>query len=641
MTRGNQAKQERQPKKVRHLANLEPDVGRALSVAWSPEGTRLAVAGKDGLVVLTARGRPLWEDRRVDSFVYSVAWSPDGSRIARSGQRSALRVHHAESGDVLAESSAPTANALSWSPEGQVLAAGGDDRRIHVYEGATLRELQVRSGHTRILWDVSWSPDGRRIASASEDCTVRIWEPEREDPIFEGVEHRGWVYQARWSPDGRVLASASSDRTVCLWEGRFFEPLELLIDEQRASFRSVAWAPDSRHLATGTEDGEVVLWDVASMRLLGRLASHGHAVHALAFSSDGAQLASAAGDGKVCLWDTADLLKRRAPATAYKREPFDEDERPSWENTKGGGDGCLGGVEIDQLCGGAGAVAFSGDGYRLFVGGPGGSLQAMSVARGVVGWERSGLHRGALQSLALSPEGERLASTGEDGIVRILASDDGSLLCQAKVCEGAAPDVCWSPDGQRLAVACRDRHVRVIAAPSGREILTMPAETDANTIAWSPDGTLLASGHDDGSVLLWDAAMVRLRRLFRHRTRLVWCVRWSPDGRVLASAGYDGSIWLWDPLSSGEPRRLTGRSTQVNHLAWSPDGLRLAAGFGSGDRTVRIWNARTGAAVITYRLPEQWTWRLAWSPGGALLASSHDAGVCRLWSTRSDEERAR
>src|SRR6516164_1387630 len=121
----------------------------------------------------------------------------------------------------------------------------------------------------------------------------------------------------------------------------------------------------------------------------------------------------------------------------------------------------------------------------------------------------------------------------------------------------------------------------------GGKLLHLAWQAHTNTtlaFALSPDEHTLASGSDDGSILLWS----------NWHTKDTWCLAFSPDGNLLASGSEDGSVRLWE-ASLGTPLEDIPHPGAVFSLAWSPDGSLLASGDIAG--TTRLWERQqTGPA---------------------------------------------
>ncbi len=110
-----------------------------------------------------------------------------------------------------------------------------------------------------------------------------------------------------------------------------------------------------------------------------------------------------------------------------------------------------------------------------------------------------------------------------------------------------------------------------------------------NAVAWSPDGTRIASGSDDGTVQVWDAASGKILTFYHGHSDMVIAVAWSPDGTRIASASSDKTVQVWDAAKGDNVYTYAGHSDAVNTVAWSPDGTHIASA--SSDKTVQVWDA--------------------------------------------------
>jgi WD40 repeat protein len=247
-----------------------------------------------------------------------------------------------------------------------------------------------------------------------------------------------------------------------------------------------------------------------------------------------------------------------------------------------------------------------------------------------------------------SPDGQRLASAGEDHAVKVWDAARGQEARTLRGHTGAVTSVCWSPDGQRLASAGEDGTVMVWDAENGQKVHTLKGHTKSVTsVCWSPDGTRLASAARrpatearmpgdtkvkvSEKVKVWDAQTGQEILTLQEDTYWVKSVCWSPDGQRLATdSGY--RVRVWDGVSShvnlsaplGSP---WGHTSAVQSVCWSPDGQRLASA--SLDQTVKVWDAATRREVLSFQGHTGGVFSVCWSPDGKRLASGsgvHDAG---------------
>ncbi|MER7794601.1 hypothetical protein [Streptomyces sp. NPDC097640] len=193
----------------------------------------------------------------------------------------------------------------------------------------------------------------------------------------------------------------------------------------------------------------------------------------------------------------------------------------------------------------------------------------------------------------------------------------------------------FSPDGRTLATGSEDGSVRLWEAATGKLRTTLTGRVQV--LAFSPDGRTLAAGSADGQVRLWEVATGRDRTTFTAHTGQVEALAFSPDGRRLATASsFDDTVRLWNATAvrphttlAGEPTILTGEARNVRSLAFSPDGRTLATG--SSDGPVRLWNTATGRVRDTLTGHTRVVGLVAFSADGRTLATSSYDGTARLW----------
>ncbi len=200
------------------------------------------------------------------SWVRSVAFSPDGQRLASASQDGTVKIWDSATGkELFALKGHPAGvTSVAFNPDGQRLASASNDQTVKIWDSATGKELFALKGHAGPVRSVAFSPDGQRLASGSDDNTLKIWDSATGKELFALKGHAGWVNSVAFSPDGQRLASASDDQTVKIWDSATGKEL-FALKGHAGPVWSVAFSPDGQRLASANEDGSIHLWETMSV----------------------------------------------------------------------------------------------------------------------------------------------------------------------------------------------------------------------------------------------------------------------------------------------------------------------------------------------------------------------------------------
>ena len=188
----------------------------------------------------------------------------------------------------------------------------------------------------------------------------------------------------------------------------------------------------------------------------------------------------------------------------------------------------------------------------------------------------------------------------------------------------------FSADGKYLASGSDDGTIIIWDANNGEKLKILEGESwSICSVCWSPYVKYLASGSSDEIIVIWDANSGQKIKTLEGHSHIVNSVCWSPDGNYLASGSWDNTVKLWNAKSGECIQTLEGHSFFVYSVAWSPDGNYLASG--SWDNTVKIWDAKSGVCMLTFEEHSDDVNSVSWSPDGKYLASGAEDNTVKIW----------
>ena len=277
------------------------------SAAFSPDGKQVAsVDWRQGLYLWDLDGnvRRLTVPLDLES-ARSLVFSPDGERLFLAAKNGIVVIPISTGAFRTLTGHTGLVRSVALGHGGRLLASAGDDGTVQVWDADTGAALRTLTGHDGSVLAVTFSSTGR-LASAGEDQTVRIWDPERDaPPLLTLTGHGSTVTSVAFSRDGKYLASGSADKTVRVWDVATGQ-VRLTLKGHSLGVNAVAFSPDSRRLASASEDWTVKLWETVGGQEILSLRGHTDGVMSLAFSPDGARLVSTSKDGAVKVWDASE-----------------------------------------------------------------------------------------------------------------------------------------------------------------------------------------------------------------------------------------------------------------------------------------------------------------------------------------------
>jgi WD40 repeat protein len=280
-------------------------------------------------------------------------------------------------------------------------------------------------------------------------------------------------------------------------------------------------------------------------------------------------------------------------------------------------------------------------------------------------------HRAGVRRAAFSPNGERLVSADENGVVLVWDFNRRELIKSLTGHHGRINSVAYEPDGRHFATAGIDQTVIVWDAVTLEQAAVLREQQAPITgVAFSPDGKYLAAASDipDARTMLWDTrkweqvrdlalpggdwrellfAPNNPRTLFAYEKKVdveTGQVVEDKKNTIHSAAAFSANGSRLVMVSSeGVVRFINFTQRQITHkqsahrdcgraVAFSPNGKFVA----TGAEDIVLWNATTQEVILRWDHSSV-VWGLAWSPDGQYLVSTHGDGSILLWDVKGRE----
>jgi WD40 repeat protein len=497
----------------------------------------------------------------------------------------------------------------------------------------------------------AFSPDGSVVATSGVDNRLRFWDAQTGKDVTkaEHINLTGHGYNLCFSPDGKRLLVGSTK--LEMYDAKTQQPLKakegyFAETANNMFFHNAMWSPKGKYVVAGCDGAGLRVWDADTGNLLYKL-SGGPGPKRLAFSSDDKLLLMPAWpDGVFKVLDAATgkeqhtVQKPAGEAVPERVEFAREMGRVAWVVQKAQ-------YQPGQMIAVADAT--------------GQELKRFEVPTVVA-------------SHLISNDGQRLAAGGQDGSLRVYATDTGKL---ERTLLGAWSPVfrsVYSDGGKVLRTVHRNGTVHDFDADTGKHLKERTLKLDESKllIALSADGNLLASATAAGECTIWDlttgAEKAKLKsKLYGHIEPVFGPPGLFPPALPLPVPPGPPPVLpppdepapnAADCAPPAVPAPLPPRAAPPQPLqlppgppqfvaAFSADGKLLAAVSGDDD-TVTVCDTATGAEKFAVKVPKG-TNAIALSAEGTHLFTGQarpapkakDAGYVRLFELKSGKEMQR
>ncbi|KAI0056211.1 WD40 repeat-like protein [Artomyces pyxidatus] len=532
---------------------------------------------------------------------------------------------------------------ILFTPDGNsVLSPVGN--RVSVFDLVNNKSFTFPFQNRKNIAAIALSPDGNVLLSIDEDGRALLVNFRRGVVLHHFNFHKP-VKMVNFSPDGAFIA-VTHDAHVQVWRTpnhlvREFAPFSLhrTYTGHHDEVLSIEWSPDSKCFITTSKDMTARLFTLDPVEGFRpkTFAGHKDAILNAYFSADSKTIYTISRDGAVFTW-------KAKPAEPHSSGSDSDDEQP------------IASTSTDQLI----EHTRWGVHKRHYFNQPGtkvvcstfhraSGLLIVGFSSGVFGlWEMPdftnvhtlSISQEKISSVAVNSSGEWLAFGARKlGQLLVWEWQSESYVLKQQGHFFDMNTLAYSPDGQYIATGGDDGKVKLWNTHSGFCVITFSQHTSAvSAVQFAAQGQILFSASLDGTVRAFDLVRYRNFRTFTSPSPAQFsCLAVDPSGEVVAAGSTDSfEVFLWSVQTGKLLDVLTGHEGPVSTLAFSPTTNVLASG--SWDKSVRIWNVfGRSHAVEPFQLNAD-VLSLAFRPDGQELVVSTLDGHLTFFSTNVSKQ---
>ena len=442
--------------------------------------------------------------------------------------------------------------ALGFSYDGKNVASGSKDMTVRLWDTERRKRRHTLKGHKGWVTAVAFSRDGNTVASGDTEGILRLWKTGDGNALATSKGHKNAIVALTFTPDGKTLASAGADGTIRFWDAYSGEEIKIFASGYTESVKAVAFSPDGSTLSCATFNSTVQKYDVTTQKQLATftadndnqiladevvltpdasLLAYQPVEEFLAFNIKGTEIDKSYSPNRIPndyrIWDvmTGEELPTQRSAREIIISPNNKYIARSNHNQVIISD-VKSGNELFQIAVENDVILFSPDSKLLVTGGRFHDPTEIWDVR----------------------EQKRLTmlGTGDEPIVFLT---DSNIL----VCRRDSEVLLWD-------VSVPTEPLLISGIDGSHSTL------NTRVFAISPDNTIFLGAHHlldawfcEAQIQLYDMTTgVRLLTLYGH-TEPINALTFSPDGKTLASGSEDGTVLLWDWDDILNDVRLTNR----------------------------------------------------------------------------------